>query len=71
MNFGQWMSFPCGALVAKVGNNGKVFKVGNRYSFTATSSGVLQFAISMQDQYSQQGYEFPGQYNVKISVEPK
>lgn len=70
-NFGVYQQFPGGSLIARVGNNGKLFKAGSRHTFVATTSGVLQFAIAMQDQYSQEGYAFPGQYNVKITVEPK
>jgi hypothetical protein len=60
-----------GSLVAKIGDSGPVFKVGSKKTFVARQSGVIQFAMAMQDQYSQQGYQFPGQYNVKVSVEPK
>jgi hypothetical protein len=57
-----------GALVAKIGERGQVFKVGSKSTFVAKTSGVLQFAIAMQQQYSQQGYNFPGQYNVRVTV---
>jgi hypothetical protein len=60
-----------GALVARIGSKGKVFKVGSRSTFTAKQSGVLQFAIAMQDQYANQGYNYPGQYNVRVKVQPK
>lgn len=58
-----------GALVAKIGDKGTVFKVGSKHTFTAKTSGVLQFAVAMQHQYSQQGYSYPGNYNVKVTVE--
>lgn len=70
-NFGMYQQFPGGALIAKVGNNGKLFKAGSKHTFVASTSGVLQFAIAMQDQYTQEGYAFPGQYSVRITVEPK
>jgi hypothetical protein len=60
-----------GALVAKIGDKGQVFKVGSKHTFVAKTSGVLQFAIAMQHQYSQQGYSYPGNYNVKVTVEGK
>lgn len=58
-----------GALVAKIGDRGTVFKVGSKSTFVAKTSGVLQFAVAMQAQYSQQGYSYPGNYNVKVTVE--
>ncbi len=60
-----------GALVAKIGDKGTVFKVGTKHTFVAKSSGTLQFAVAMQHQYSQQGYNFPGNYNVRVNVEGK
>ena len=62
---------PGGALMAKIGSSGEEFKVGSKHSFVAKRSGVLQFAIAMQAQYAQQGYSYPGQYNVKVRVDPK
>jgi hypothetical protein len=58
-----------GALVAKIGDRGTVFKVGSKSTFVAKTSGTLQFAVAMQAQYSQQGYSYPGNYNVKVAVE--
>ncbi|HTN77133.1 MAG TPA: hypothetical protein VL096_17860 [Pirellulaceae bacterium] len=60
-----------GALVAKIGDKGQVFKVGSKSTFVAKTSGVLQFAVAMQQQYAQPGYNFPGQYNVRVTVDPK
>jgi len=60
-----------GALIAKIGSNGKVLKVGSKSTFTAKQSGVLQFAIAMQHQYANQGYNYPGQYNVRVKVQPR
>lgn len=60
-----------GALVAKIGDSGTIFKVGSKKTLVAKQSGVLHFAMAMPDQYSQQGYSFPGQYNVKVVVESK
>lgn len=58
-----------GALIGKIGNSNEEFKIGSRSSFTAKRSGMLKLAIAMQAQYAQQGYNFPGQYNVRIKVE--
>lgn len=60
-----------GALVAKIGDKGTVFKVGSKSTFVAKSSGTLQFAVAMQHQYAQQGYSYPGNYNLKITVDGK
>jgi hypothetical protein len=60
-----------GALVAKIGSNDKMIKIGSRATFVAQTSGVLQFGIGMQAQYANEGYNYPGQYNLKIKVEPQ
>jgi hypothetical protein len=72
-NFGWYVAneIPGGALVARIGSSGKVFKVGSSHSFVAKSSGTLYFAIAMQHQYANQGYNYPGQYNVRIKVQPQ
>lgn len=70
----QWYvpnKIPGGALVARIGNSGEPFKVGSKHSFTATRSGVLHFAVAMNPQFANQGYAFPGEYNVKIRVTRK
>lgn len=69
-NYGTYMpNIFTGALVAKVGNSGPVFKVGGRHRFTADRPGILQFAVAMNPSYAQGGYSFPGQYNVKVRVD--
>jgi len=72
-NFGWYIpsQIPGGALVARVGEKGTVFKIGRQSNFVAKNSGVLQFAIAMQAEYANEAYAFPGQYNVKVKVEPK
>jgi hypothetical protein len=59
-----------GALVAKIGNSGQVIKIGSRSTFVAKTSGLLQFAIGMAPDFANEGYSFPGQYNLRIKVEP-
>ncbi len=72
-NYGWYIpnQIPGGALVAKVGDGGTIFKVGRQSTFTAKASGVLQFAIGMQGEYSQGSYQFPGEYRLRIRVEPR
>jgi hypothetical protein len=70
----QWFvpnQIPGGALVARVGSVGKVFKVGSKNSFTATRSGLLHFGVAMNPQFASNDYNFPGEYNVKVRVNPK
>ncbi len=67
----QWYvpnKIPGGALVARIGNSGEVFKVGSKHQFKATRAGTLFFAVAMNPQFANQGYAFPGEYNVKIRV---
>jgi hypothetical protein len=71
-NWGQYSAgIPGGALVAKIGDKGAIFKVGRSYSFTAKQSGVLQFAVAMQAQFANEGYNYPGKYDVRLRVDPK
>lgn len=69
-NFGWYVpnQISGGTLVAKIGDRGQVFKVGSKSTFVAKTSGVLQFAVAMQQQYAQQGYSYPGQFNVRVTV---
>ncbi|HTI52490.1 MAG TPA: hypothetical protein VL475_16110 [Planctomycetaceae bacterium] len=67
----QWYianQIPGGALVARIGASGKIFKVGSKNSFTATRSGVLQFGVAMNPQFATTDYTYPGEYNVKVRV---
>lgn len=71
-NWGQYTNgIPGGALVAKIGDKGNVFKVGRSYTFTAKQAGVLQFAVAMQNQFANEGYNYPGKYDVRVRVDPK
>lgn len=72
-NYGWYIQnqIPSGALIAKIGDKGSPFKVGRSTTFVAKTSGVLQFAIGMPAEYSNEGYQFPGEYKLKIKVDPK
>jgi hypothetical protein len=72
-NYGWYIpnQIPGGALVARIGDKGTIFKVGRQSSFTAKNSGALQLAVGMQAQYAGEGYAFPGEYRVKLRVDPK
>jgi hypothetical protein len=72
-NYGWYVpnQIPGGALVGKIGDKGQVFKVGRQLTMVAKASGVLQLAFGVQAEYANEGYAYPGQYNVKIRVEPK
>src|SRR5439155_291652 len=72
-NYGWYIpnQIPGGALVARIGEKGTIFKVGRQSNFVAKNSGVLQFAIAMQAEYASENYAFPGQYTVKLKVDPK
>lgn len=61
---------PVGSVIAKIGE-GKLIAVGAEETFTAPQSGVLQFGISMMDNFANQGYDWQGGYELRIRVEPK
>jgi len=62
-------SIPTGALCARIGSGGTEFKVGAKNTFTAKSSGRLEFGVAMNPSYV--GNAFPGEYRLKVKVEPK
>lgn len=72
-NYGWYIpnQIPGGALCARIGEKGSVFKVGRSLTFVAKNSGVLQFAIGIQGEYAGEGYQFPGEYKLKLRVDPK
>jgi hypothetical protein len=72
-NYGWYIpnQIPGGALVARIGDKGTIFKVGRQSTFVAKSSGVLQLAIGIQPEYANEGYQYPGQYSVKLKIDPK
>ncbi len=72
-NYGWYIpnQIPGGALVARIGDKGTIFKVGRQSTFVAKNAGVLQFAIGIQPEYANEGYQYPGQYSVKLKIDPK
>jgi hypothetical protein len=72
-NYGWYIpnQIPGGALVARIGDKGQIFKVGRQSTFVAKNAGVLQFAIGIQNEYANEGYQYPGQYSVKLRIDPK
>ena len=44
---------------------------GASSTFVAKQSGTFQLAIGMQNEYANEGYQFPGEYRVKLKVDPK
>ena len=60
-----------GSLIARIGEKGQIFKVGKQSTMVAKSSGVIQLAIAMQGDYAGDGYQFPGEYRVKLKIDPK
>jgi hypothetical protein len=72
-NYGWYIpnQIPGGALVARVGESGPIFMVGRQSTFVAKKSGTLQLAIGMQAQFANENYAFPGQYTVKLKIDPK
>lgn len=68
-NQGQWESMNCGMLAARIGKKGPYLPIGSEESFVAEQDGELVLAIAMNEGLAgQQGYEWTGNYKVKISV---
>ncbi|HZL86979.1 MAG TPA: hypothetical protein VFB96_01270 [Pirellulaceae bacterium] len=72
-NYGWYIpgQIPGGALCARISDKGAPFKVGTSSTFVAKQSGVLQLAIGIQGEYANEGYQFPGEYKVRLKVDPK
>lgn len=72
-NYGWYIAnqIPAGALCARIGEKGEIFKVGSKSTFVAKQSGTLYFGVGMMNEYSHEGYQFPGEFKVKVKVEPK
>ncbi len=72
-NYGWYIpgQIPGGALCARIGDKDTVFKVGSNSTFVAKKSGIIQLAIGMQGDYANEGYQFPGEYKVRLKVDPK
>lgn len=70
-NYGWYVEnqIPGGALVAKIGDNGPIFKVGSKHAFVADRAGELQLGIGSANNPGNQ--VFPGQYNVNVVVRRK
>jgi hypothetical protein len=67
----QWYipnQIPGGALVARIGAGGKIFKVGSKHMQTVSKAGMLYFGIAMNPQFASQDYSYPGGYDVKLRV---
>jgi len=62
-------SIPSGALMGRIGR-GEEFLVGGRYDGTVKTPGTLFLGVAMTHQFANQGYTFPGTYDVRIRVNP-
>lgn len=60
-----------GALLARIGDSGKYEKVGSRHKWVARKSGTLYFGIAVNPSYATSSYYYPGNYNLRIKVDPK
>jgi hypothetical protein len=70
----QWYlpnKIPGGALCAKIGAGEEPFKLGSRSTFVAKKSGILYLGVGMNPQFANQGYSFPGEYQVRIRIRPQ
>lgn len=70
-NQGKYLGINGGTLICRVGTSGQPMKVGSKVSFVAKKSGVLYFAIAMQDSYiNNSGYRWVGNYKAQVEVKP-
>ena len=70
-NMGQYQGITSGALTARIGNGGKLIKIGEKESFVAKTSGTLYLGVAMMDNYvNQNGYSWTGSFRTRVKVEP-
>ncbi len=70
-NQGNWKQFQSGTLLARVGESGKLVKIGSKGEFVAGSNGVIYLAIAIRDSYANNsGYRWVGNYKCKVMVQP-
>lgn len=62
-------TIPSGALMGRIGR-GEEFLVGSRYDVTVKASGTLFLGVAMTHQFANQGYTFPGTFDVRVRVNP-
>lgn len=68
---GTWNgTHPVGSVVARIGN-GEYIAVGADETFTAPNAGTLTFGIAMMDNFVNQGYDWTGEYSLRLRVEPQ
>lgn len=58
-----------GALIGRIGR-GEEFLIGSRFDDTVKASGPLFLGVAMNAQFANQGYSFPGNYDIRIRVNP-
>lgn len=59
-----------GTLMARIGSSGPYIKIGSKARFRAKKSGLLQFGIAMYNSYASSSYYYPGEYKLRIKVDP-
>jgi hypothetical protein len=60
-----------GTLMARVGDSGPLEKVGSRHKWVAKKSGTLYFGVAVNPSYATTSYYYPGNYTLRIKVDPK
>jgi len=60
-----------GTLMARIGESGAQEKVGSRHKWVAKKSGTLYFGVAVNPSYATPSYFFPGNYTLRIKVDPK
>ena len=70
-DYGTYMGkFPIGAVLVRVGK-GDWQLVGREQTLTAPRDGTVELSIAMMDNFINNGYEFPGEYKVRLKFEPR
>ncbi len=69
LGYGNFEGHGGGTLLGRIGDSGDYIKLGSKATFTAGKAGILHVGVAVQGDYAQQGYQFPGEYKVKLVVE--
>lgn len=69
IQYGNFNGHGGGTLLAQIGDDNTMIKIGSKSSFVASRSGTLKLGVAVQAEYANDSYQYPGTYKAKIIVE--
>jgi hypothetical protein len=69
VQYGNFNGHGGGTLLAQIGDDDKLIRIGSKGTFVATRSGMLKLGVAVQAEYANDSYQYQGTYKAKIVVE--